>query len=57
MYKFHRYDDKIINRANETGEDWRELVDNNIATYYRDMDALNILRADSYLDVLSMLMI
>ena len=41
-------DDKIINRANETGEDWRELVDNNIATYYRDMDALNILRADSY---------
>ena len=45
---FTDIDDKIINRANETGEDWRELVENNNATYYRDMDALNILRADSY---------
>ena len=41
-------DDKIINRANETGQDWKQLVDDNIATYYRDMDALNILRADKY---------
>ena len=48
VQNFTDIDDKIINRANETGQDWRELVDNNIATYYRDMDALNILRADSY---------
>ena len=48
VQNFTDIDDKIINRANETGEDWRELVENNIATYYRDMDALNILRADKY---------
>ena len=48
VQNFTDIDDKIINRANETGQDWRELVDNNISTYYRDMDALNILRADSY---------
>ncbi len=41
-------DDKIIKRANQTGEDWRKLVDDNIAGYYEDMDALNILRADDY---------
>ena len=43
VQNFTDIDDKIINRANETGEDWRVLVDNNIANYYRDMDALNIL--------------
>ena len=48
VQNFTDIDDKIINRANETGEDWRELVEANIATYYRDMDALNILRADHY---------
>jgi len=48
VQNFTDIDDKIINRANETGEDWNELVENNIATYYRDMDALNILRADKY---------
>mgnify|MGYP000994263143 CR=1 FL=1 len=41
-------DDKIIHRANELGGDWKTLVDDNIATYYEDMDALNILRADDY---------
>ena len=57
VQNFTDIDDKIINRANETGQDWKELVDNNIATYYRDMDALNILRADSYPRCTSTLMI
>ena len=48
VQNFTDIDDKIIKRANETGEDWRGIVENNIATYYRDMDALNILRADKY---------
>ena len=48
VQNFTDIDDKIINRANETGQDWKQLVDENIATYYRDMDALNILRADKY---------
>ena len=48
VQNFTDIDDKIINRANETGEDWKTLVENNIATYYRDMDSLNILRADHY---------
>ena len=34
---------KLSKRANETGEDWRKLVDVNIEGYYEDMDALNIL--------------
>ena len=48
VQNFTDIDDKIIKRANETGEDWRKLVDENIAGYYQDMDALNILRADDY---------
>ncbi len=48
VQNFTDIDDKIINRAIETNQDWREIVEQNIATYYRDMDALNILRADSY---------
>ena len=48
VQNFTDIDDKIIKRANETGEDWRKLVDANIASYYEDMDALNILRADDY---------
>ena len=40
--------DKIIKRSIETGEDWKAIVDRNIETYYEDMDALNILRADHY---------
>ena len=48
VQNFTDIDDKIIKRANETGEDWRQLVDNNIAGYYEDMDSLNILRADDY---------
>ncbi|HIF45841.1 MAG TPA: cysteine--tRNA ligase [Candidatus Poseidoniales archaeon] len=48
VQNFTDIDDKIIVRANETGEDWKALVEANIETYYRDMDALNILRADQY---------
>ena len=48
VQNFTDIDDKIIKRANETGEDWRKLVDVNIEGYYEDMDALNILRADDY---------
>jgi len=48
VQNFTDIDDKIINRANETEQDWKQLVEENIITYYRDMDRLNILRADSY---------
>ena len=48
VQNFTDIDDKIINRAIETGEDWRKIVEDNIAGYYEDMDALNILRADDY---------
>ena len=48
VQNFTDIDDKIIHRANELGGDWKVLVDQNIQTYYEDMDALNILRADDY---------
>ena len=48
VQNFTDIDDKIIHRANELGGDWKALVDQNIQTYYEDMDALNILRADDY---------
>ena len=48
VQNFTDIDDKIIDRANQLGGDWKALVDDNIATYYEDMDALNILRADDY---------
>ena len=48
VQNFTDIDDKIINRAMEAGEDWKAIVDDNIAGYYEDMDALNILRADDY---------
>jgi len=48
IQNFTDIDDKIINRAIETGEDWKQIVDANIEAYYEDMDALNILRADHY---------
>ena len=48
VQNFTDIDDKIINRAIETNTDWRKLVDENIKSYYKDMDSLNILRADKY---------
>ena len=48
VQNFTDIDDKIIQRANELDGDWKALVEQNIKTYYEDMDALNILRADDY---------
>jgi cysteinyl-tRNA synthetase len=41
---FTDVDDKIINRANDLGEDWRSLAEHFIREFYVDMDALGILR-------------
>ncbi|BBO67000.1 cysteine--tRNA ligase [Desulfosarcina alkanivorans] len=43
---FTDVDDKIINRAGEVGMDARRLAEKYIAEFYRDMDALNVIRAD-----------
>ncbi|WP_320172023.1 cysteine--tRNA ligase [Maridesulfovibrio sp.] len=43
---FTDIDDKIINRANETGVTATELAEKFIGEFYVDMDRLNILRAD-----------
>ncbi len=39
-------DDKIINRANELKIDWQDLVKEQIAGYYQDLDILGIPKAD-----------
>ncbi len=41
---FTDVDDKIINRANERGEDWKKLAERFIEEFYIDMDALGCLR-------------
>ncbi|MDD5038087.1 MAG: cysteine--tRNA ligase [Dehalococcoidales bacterium] len=41
-------DDKIINRANQLGISTHELVEKYVNSYFEDMDALNISRADIY---------
>ncbi|MGD8252369.1 MAG: cysteine--tRNA ligase, partial [Desulfobacterales bacterium] len=43
---FTDVDDKIINRANETGVPPEELAERFIRAFYRDMDALFVQRAD-----------
>ncbi|PIE67669.1 MAG: cysteine--tRNA ligase [Deltaproteobacteria bacterium] len=43
---FTDVDDKIINRANEIGIDASQLAQKFIDAFYRDMDALNVIRAD-----------
>jgi cysteinyl-tRNA synthetase len=43
---FTDVDDKIINRANEVGMDPIQLAEKYIHEFYRDMDALNVGRAD-----------
>ena len=48
IQNFTDIDDKIIKRSNESGIDWKNIVDDNIEAYYEDMDMLNILRADEY---------
>jgi cysteinyl-tRNA synthetase len=39
-------DDKIINRAKELGNDWQEVVKTYIDSYYQDLKALGIEKAD-----------
>lgn len=43
---FTDVDDKIIKRANEVGMDARRLAETYIDEFHRDMDALNVMRAD-----------
>ena len=43
---FTDVDDKIINRANEVGMDPGQLAEKYIDEFHRDMDALNVMRAD-----------
>lgn len=43
---FTDVDDKIIKRANEEGLSSQQVAEKYIATFYEDMDRLNVLRAD-----------
>lgn len=43
---FTDIDDKIINRANTEGRDWRELGQTYIDAFHEDMDKLGVLRPD-----------
>ena len=43
---FTDIDDKIINRANKEGRDWREVGETYIQAFHEDMDRLGVLRAD-----------
>lgn len=42
---FTDVDDKIINRANNEGRDWREVAETYMTAFHEDMDRLNVLRA------------
>ncbi|MEU8804563.1 cysteine--1-D-myo-inosityl 2-amino-2-deoxy-alpha-D-glucopyranoside ligase [Spirillospora sp. NPDC048819] len=42
-------DDPLLERARETGEDWRELADREIQLFREDMTALRILPPDQYI--------
>jgi len=48
VQNFTDIDDKIIDRANQTGVSTVDLAERFIASYFADMDALNIRRADVY---------
>lgn len=41
---FTDVDDKIINRANELGENWKQLAERFIGEFYTDVDALGVRR-------------
>ena len=43
---FTDVDDKIIDRANQLGSDYQAVAEKYIKEFYKDMDALNIERAD-----------
>ncbi|MGD9230284.1 MAG: cysteine--tRNA ligase, partial [Desulfobacterales bacterium] len=42
---FTDVDDKIIDKANQLGMDWKAVAEKYITEFYRDMDALNVERA------------
>ncbi len=46
IQNFTDIDDKIINRAKELGEDPQQLAQRFIGEYFRDADALNVMRAN-----------
>jgi cysteinyl-tRNA synthetase len=48
VQNFTDIDDKIINRANQLGISSTELAEKYIGEYFKDMDALNIMRAHVY---------
>ena len=48
VQNFTDIDDKIIRRAKEAGETWKELADHYISEYFKAIDALNVRRADAY---------
>jgi len=48
VQNFTDIDDKIINRAQQLGTTALELAEKYISEYFRDMDALNVKRADVY---------
>ena len=41
---FTDVDDKIINRANQLGENWKSLAERYVQEFHADMDALGVLR-------------
>lgn len=41
-------DDPLLERANATGVDWRELAASQIELFHADMTALNVLAPDNY---------
>ena len=41
---FTDVDDKIINRANQVGDNWKDLAERFIKEFYVDMDALGVRR-------------
>jgi cysteinyl-tRNA synthetase len=48
VQNFTDIDDKIINRANERGIDFKALTDEYTQAFFKDMDALGIQRATAY---------
>jgi L-cysteine:1D-myo-inositol 2-amino-2-deoxy-alpha-D-glucopyranoside ligase len=48
-------DDPLLERAADTGEEWRELADREISRFHRDMEALRVLPPDQYVGVVESL--
>ena len=48
IQNFTDIEDNILQRARESGMDWREMVERFVQVYFEDMDALGIVRAHAY---------